>query len=247
MKKIFISSLLVFSSFLCVLNPQKSYAIDLKEELNNIQNQKQETQNNLSLKITKRNFFNILKKRYYTEKKVSLKQKTLLLDNAPFIAFETSGKIVNTGSLYQDLKDTEEIKKIRLDAWYVVSMVLVNSYKLKLTHETNNEAFLKQVFEIFRNFSDSAVKYYIFSDDPLLKITKEDLKKDLLISLEQINDLKTKYKTSSNYSSLRDPLYNFALDFNGFLESIEADYLNEIDKIDERQEMRKLRNIKKSN
>lgn len=247
MKKIFISSLLVLSSFLPILNPQKSYAIDLKEELNNVQNKKQETQNKLRSKLTKRNFFNILRKRYYTEKKVNLKQKTLLLDNAPFMAFDEDGKLINTGSLAQDLNDLPETKKIKLEAWYVISMVLVNNYKLKLNTYTNNEDFLKQVFELFRNFSDSAVKYYIEIDDPLSKVTKEDLKKDLLNNLEQINELKTKYKNSSNYSSLRDPLYNFALDFNSFLESIEKDYINQLNLTEERQEMRKLRNIKKTN
>lgn len=245
MKKIFISSVLVLSSFLSGLNPQNSYAIDLKEELNNIQNQKQETQNKLRSKLTKRNFFNILRKRYYTEKKVLLKQKTLLLNNAPFMAFDEDGKLINTGSLPQDLSDTPEIKKIKLEAWYVISMILVNNYKLKLTTETNNEVFLKQVFELFRNFSDSAVKYYIELDDPLSKVTKEDLKNDLLSNLEKINELKTKYKNSSNYSSLRDPLYNFALDFNSFLESIEKDYITQLNLTEERQEMRKIRNMKK--
>lgn len=247
MKKIVFSSLLVLSSLLFSISPQNAYAIDLKEELNNIQNKKQEVQNNLNSKITKRAFFNILRKRYYAEKKVSLKQKTLLLENGSFLSFSEDNKLINTGSLLQDLKETDANKIIKLDTWYVISMVLVNNYKLKLNTDTNNENFLKQVFEIFRNFSDSAVRYYIFIDNPLMKTTKEDYKKDLLANLEQINDLKTKYSDSTNYASLRDPLYNFALDFNSFLEALETDYINEVNKLEDREDMRKIRKTKKTN
>lgn len=247
MKKIVVSLLLVLSSISFSISPQKACAIDLKEELNNIQNKKQEVQNKLTNKITKRTFFNILRKRYYAEKKVLLKQKTLLLENGAFLAFSEDNKLINTGSLLQDLKETDTNKITKLDAWYVISMILVNNYKLKLNTYTNNEDFLKQVFEIFRNFSDSAVRYYIFIDDPLIKKTKEDYKKELLANLEQINELKTKYKNSSNYESLRDPLYNFALDFNSFLEALETDYINEINKFEDRQDMRKIRTIKKAN
>ncbi|MEK7434312.1 MAG: hypothetical protein AABZ74_14365 [Cyanobacteriota bacterium] len=245
MKKAPIVCLLLATFFLHIISNQNSYAIDLNEELNNFQNEKQDTQNNLKNKLTKKNFFSILKKRYFLEKKLSAKQSTLLIENGPFLSFSEDGTLVNTGSLTQDLKDTEEYKVIKLDSWYVINMVLVNSYKLKLTKETNNEDFLKKVFEIFRTFSDSAVKYYLFNDLEISKKTRDDYKKTLLDNLEKINELKTKYNTPA-YTDLRDPLYNFALDFNAFLEPIEADFNNELDKIDDRKDRRKLRTLKKS-
>lgn len=217
------------------------FAIDLKEELNNTKLEKQELHNTILKKLNKKTFFNIMKKRYYSEKRFNLKQKTLFIENGPFMAFDEDGDIINTGSLFQDVKEKENSRIVKLESWYIINVILVNSYKLNLKGYENDEDFQKKIFEIFRNFTDAAVKYYTFTEQPLDKLTQEDYKKELLASLGRIDDLKTKYSSGSIYYSLRDPLYNFALDFNAFLESIEEDYFNEYEKIEDRKDKKKFR------
>jgi len=165
--------------------------------------------------ITKELLFSVLGKRFTLQETLSDKYKVL---NWPgedyFLAFDSDGKLINTGELLSDLKKDGALL---LDMEFVFTMVMGNSYGYL---QKNNISYL---YNQFKQFVDVLLLYYKSSASNYDYSEKESI----AIMTKVLKSWK-KGKFNNKYDeNITDKLMDFANDYNKLVKDLSNLYFIE--------------------